>query len=368
MLTVFYSMMRPFAWALWLVSTAPRRARINLRYRRAGSEKGLVLVEGSAERRFRMGAVVCVYYHQDRSVSRLLSALWEQGVDVVLVANRPLTSTEMAAWSPLCVEVHERINYGGDWGAYKAGVLRLLSDPRYRALPLIVANDSVYYLPNTGAIVADLISASSDVCATTVNKEFHPHVQSFLVRLSARTVQSGVVEDFFRHYRVRYSKSHAIRKGEIGFSRTLRRSGFTLDGLHGGIALSRALTARPDSLWAPELLRATDGPHVGRSMSKALSTRPGTMANPQLVIASLGLQMERRNATHALALTLARSLGTPLKLDLVRGQDSALEIVTALTGFADQGDLDDLSQWYSNAESPVSFKGLQGLYHHCGVG
>ncbi len=366
--TVFYSLMRPIAWSLWLVTTAPRRIRANLAYRRAGAEKGLVLVGGSAERRFLAGAVVCVYYQQDRSFTRLLSALHEQDVDVVLVANRPLTPAELVLWSPLCAEIHERINYGGDWGAYKAGVLRLLSDPRYRTLPLVLANDSVYYLPATGTIVAGLMSASSDVCATTVNKEFHPHVQSFLVRLSPRTLASGVIEGFFRDYSVRYSKSHAIRKGEIGFSRTLRAAGFALDGLHGGIALSRALAARPEAVWTPELYRATDGPDAGKSMARALHGRPGTTTDAHLVSAILGLQMERRNATHALALTLARSLGTPLKLDLVRGQDSALEIVTALTGFAEEEDLDDLSQWYANAESPVSFKGLHGLYRHCGVG
>ncbi len=368
MLTLFYALIRPVAWAVWLVSTAPRRMRMNLRYRRAGSENGLDLVGGAAERRYRAGAVVCAYYHQDRSLTRLLSALRAQDVDIVLVANRSLTPAELAQWSPLCVEIHQRINYGGDWGAYKAGVLRLLSDPRYRSLPLLLANDSVFYLPATGEIVAGLLSASSDVCATTVNKEFHPHVQSFLVRLSVRTVESGIVERFFRGYSVRYSKSHAVRKGEIGFSRTLRSAGFTLDGLHGGLALSRALAAHPESVWVPELFRATDGPHVGRSMAKALNSRSAIATDPQMISASLGLQMERHNATHALALTLARTLGTPLKLDLVRGQDSALEIVTALTGFAEPADLDDLSQWYANAESPASFKGLQGLYRHCGVG
>jgi hypothetical protein len=326
-------------------------------------------VGGTREATLRASAVVCVYYGHTASISRLVRALAANDVDVYVVTNRKATSGEVAAWNPDCVGILERVNLGADFGAYKDGIEYVMSDERYSKVPLVLANDSVYYFQGVEPLLARLMNHKADAAGILINKEFDYHLQSMLIRFSASTVRTGTAQRFFAEYRPRFSKASTIKRGELRLSRVMMRAGHTLGAVLDPALIRDALTASPEALWLPELARgeASAQAQAGWTMDVARFQSRGHSHDFDLL--TLGALIDRTNASHMVALTLVRALRAPLKLDLLsfpRGATS-LAIIDALDGYVSREDVTILSEWFSGRPSYISVSGLQLSFQRRGI-
>lgn len=312
---------------------------------------------------------MCYSYRLTQSLMRLLQALHEHEVDVYLVCNREPTADEISEFSPYVVSLYKRANHGWDWAAYKEVWQLVSGDERVRNAPLILANDSVYYLPATREIVNSLLSSPADVCGQTVNKEFVLHAQAWLLRLSSEVVASGQVSRFFQTYRITYGKIHSIKKGELKLSASLRKAGYSVEGVLTGPALWQVASEYPERVWAPELLGAGADIALSAQLMESWSALP-ERDQRTILLQRMGVLMETRNPTAHLALTLTRCFGAPLKLDLLKWpfySGSSASISAALKGYVPEDDLRQIEQWFNRSPSYTSTDGLERLFFNYGI-
>jgi hypothetical protein len=367
MKTIQFEVLRAIVYPLWWAYTFPERFRSwkeYFRFRRAVWLRG-----GSKTPDYKLVAIVAAYYRHTQSLDRLIDTLNEHGADVFLVFNREPDSSELELWGPKCVAILRRANFGWDWGAYKEGLDYVHRLRTYEGRPLIIANDSVYYVSRPHQLLAALIDHSADVSAQLINKEAGYHAQSWLIRFSSVVTSDGSVRQFFRRYRPSFGKARTIKKGEKKLTWFLRKRGYSFGSVYNGPSLIPVLRDNPSLIWAPELLSLGAG--IATDMSawaKWSSLRRETVG--AVMRERLGQLMETKNAAGVLPLTLTRSFGAPLKLDLLkwpRSPHSSASISDALEGFVEPEDKQILDDWFSASLSWASFSGIQRLFFNLGL-
>lgn len=166
---------------------------------------------------------VFAYYEQEPQVSlsvrNLLKSLNTHGVNVILMANAPLSARQMSTLKPLCHVVLQRQNVGMDFGAYRDGFLYVR-----RHVPtcgrVMFLNDSIYYLSHgLNGLVSGLMG-EKDVIAACKNSDpsVSPHIQSFAFSLSEKVFSSEEIKSFWLNFKPSNNRVVNIELGEKALS------------------------------------------------------------------------------------------------------------------------------------------------------
>ncbi|MDR3476234.1 MAG: rhamnan synthesis F family protein [Devosia sp.] len=163
----------------------------------------------------------------------LLDALKRQNVNTVVVFNGRPTDHQLAAVRPRTHRILIRPNRGRDFGAYRAGTLRLLGEG-LEPSRLLYFNDSIIYLPGAplDQMVGALRTSSYDMVGTFENHERNHHIGSFAFSISGRVFADARVKAFWRRYKTYDLRPHAINKGEIRLSALLKQRGYPIDVIY----------------------------------------------------------------------------------------------------------------------------------------
>lgn len=166
------------------------------------------------------------------------------GQETIVVCNLPLAENDIATLSPKVSAIITRPNVGYDFGAYRDGVLHLAGRlERLRSLSLF--NDSTWFpvtrtnwIAEAEALGVDYASATSHF-GTPASRQMrgararwvyghdHPnfHYASYALWIGADILRSRWFLPYWRRYPLTNSKHRTVRRGEIGLTRRVKRSG-----------------------------------------------------------------------------------------------------------------------------------------------
>jgi hypothetical protein len=253
------------------------------------------------------------------------------GHSIIAVTNCPLHSEAREYLRAHCSWIIERSNVGRDFGAYKDGVLFALD--QYTNLErLIIANDSVFYLPDGLDELITALSENHDLIGVSEVFEHHYHVASFLMSFGPGVLRSGAFRNFWNRYIPLSTRRWAIMLGEGRLSRDLLRAGFQPHILYPAKALhAPLLNSLPKNLEAimrmlprysrGELYKKWGLPKL-RDHQNFLSTEIVQKATSSLSSDALARQfierVEAHNQMHTGGTLFRTFLGMPMiKRDLV---------------------------------------------------
>ncbi len=159
----------------------------------------------------------------------LVNALAEQGFYILLMSNSPLSEQQREILLSRCHRIIERAPIGRDFGCYQVGlgILGLFSSGLPAACEcLVLANDSMFYRSDTADIISEMRQFDSPWIAMFENFEQAYHAQSFFLMFAPKVFKSKAFLNFWRKYKPYSSRKHTIKKGEVGFTRALRKARF----------------------------------------------------------------------------------------------------------------------------------------------
>ena len=191
-------------------------------------------------------AIVVFYpgFGLDESLVGLLRALRSADVNTIVVCNGEPEATDRERLRADAQRILVRPNIGRDFGAYRAASLHLgrLGVPATRVLYF---NDSVIYLAGEplDTMVRQLAESDFPVVGTFENHEFDHHLGSYAFAMSGDVFRDPRIQQFWRSYRPYDIRPHAIQKGEIGLSKTLKKVGRSIDVIYSIDRLAERLTA-----------------------------------------------------------------------------------------------------------------------------
>ncbi|MFO1088270.1 MAG: rhamnan synthesis F family protein [Hyphomicrobiales bacterium] len=196
----------------------------------------------------------------------------------------------------------EREDVGRDFGGYKDAI-EILFARNERIDQLILANDSVYYLPNEARPLIERALTCRGFGAITESRQTRHHAQSFFLVFAPRVHESEAFRRFWRNYRPIHTRHYAIRKGEFGLTRTLTKAGFAVEAFYTVDQLADALAKLPDA----ELERLVD--YLPLSNRRAVRS---SIARGTLPLAAIIDEVRHRNPAHAAAFLFLRTTGFPV--------------------------------------------------------
>jgi len=278
----------------------------------------------------------------------LIAALAAQGFYILLMSNGPLTEKQRETLLFHCRRIIERAPVGRDFGCYQAGLraLGLFGNGLPAACQnLVLANDSMFYRSDTADVIAEMRNLDSPWVAMFENFEQAYHAQSFFLMFGPEVFRSRAFGRFWRRYKPYSSRKHAIRKGEVGLTRTLRKARFVPSVCFSSTRIREVIEdAQADPLeicellptysdmswreWAEELI---DMAKHGLSIEQ----RSGTLLFAwQNFIRTIIYVSESANPTHAVGLILNCFAKAPLKRDVCfRNIFTIGQVLRYATGF-----------------------------------
>jgi hypothetical protein len=157
-------------------------------------------------------------------IQMLMRTAKEQGAYVLAVNT--LRFIDPSAWQGLIDCYIEKHNFGRDFSSYQAGFLHLYSRGWEKTCPrVLMLNDSVFYCSRrTPQFVADLFDSEVEALGATENFEIEHHIGSFCVAMAGRVVAHDKVRRYWHAYRNTDLRPLVIRRGEMGLSKTLKRT------------------------------------------------------------------------------------------------------------------------------------------------
>jgi hypothetical protein len=154
-------------------------------------------------------------------VINALDALYQERVNVIVVANHKLKDEQRAYLRTRASKIMVRDNSGFDMGGFRDAT-RYLSSHSVRPRKLIYMNDSVYYMERgLHRMIRQMLDEPADVVGTFENWEIHYHLQSFCMSVSERVFASETFTKFWQNYLAVDSRVWAINEGEVGLSRAI---------------------------------------------------------------------------------------------------------------------------------------------------
>ena len=174
----------------------------------------------------------------------LLDSLAAASVNAIVVCNGKPTPQMRAQIAARAHRILVRPNIGRDFGAYRAATLHILAGG-LKPSRVIYLNDSVYFLagPALDHLTRQLASPTYDVVGALENHAFSHHLGSYALSLSGAAFADRKIVRFWRRYRPYDLRLHAINKGEMRLSSTLKRCGYRFDTVYGAEKLADRLTA-----------------------------------------------------------------------------------------------------------------------------
>jgi len=152
------------------------------------------------------------------SVAETCRHLNAKGFNVELVSNAPLCEAEIAALRPLCRRITERPNHGYDFGGYRHALIRLFNEGDQPSR-LLLLNDSIWFPISEDCDLLDRLQAiETDLAGPVYYQHRHErksHLQSYMVLLSRKALQSRNFQEFWVSYKSSNSRQRTIRNGEM---------------------------------------------------------------------------------------------------------------------------------------------------------
>ncbi|MDB5374955.1 MAG: Rhamnan synthesis protein [Belnapia sp.] len=267
----------------------------------------LRLEPGEDPRPMARSVALYVHYSGSGQVSAMvlaqLAGLAAEGFAVVFISMAPaLPEADWQAVRARAALVVHRRNFGLDFGAW-----RDLAPEAARRWPgaeeLLLANDSVLGpIRPMGPVLAALRSGGPGVFGLTESIQGGPHLQSYFLLIRGAAAIADL-RHFLATLYVSHSKWLVIQRGELRFSRWMRRRGHRVAALFGYQRLVAATLADP-----VELAHLAAAHPLLRRLERLSPEARATALQDQLL-----------NPSHHLWQTLVRRLGFPfVKTELVR--------------------------------------------------
>jgi hypothetical protein len=280
-------------------------------------------------------AIVAIYPQGSEifSTLNLLDALAANGFYVILVSGRRLDESLSAGLLPRCHALIERHNIGHDFGAYQFGLAWFRGQEFLSGVEVLgLANDSMFYPKSFSGELETLLSSGDDWAGLYESFVWHHHVQSFMQFFRHSVFTSPGFTSFWARYRPLSLRLHAIHKGEIGLSRSLRAAGHSACVLYTTSRLRddlmRRLSRSNDDLRLHRILRLClkDDYFAALATAAQSDLAPGFVAEE--LVSRVAVQGELHNPTHSVGLLCNHLYGAPLKRDLCyRGTHTIADLV-----------------------------------------
>jgi hypothetical protein len=268
----------------------------------------------------------------------IIDAVARSPFNLVVVPNgrlAPALANQLLGQSRLLVE---RNNIGRDFGGYKDGVNIVLR--RFDVDRLVIANDSVFYLPEgLDKLLADLDKANDFTGVSEVYLH-HYHVASFMMSFGRRVIANAAFRQFWQRYKPLGTRRWAIFRGEGPLTAALLRAGFRPRVLYQAAHLREPLSREAEIVpLLPLDLRAWLAGEGERSpttllhkIAAALKWLHGVRQPPAALPAIVVDEIMGRNQMHAAGLMFRKVLGLPIvKRDLYfRGVFSLDDLAAAV--------------------------------------
>ena len=262
-------------------------------------------------------------------VRNALDALAAAKINVVVVANHPLTAEMRAELTQASRHVLIRDNTGLDVGGYQDATAFIKDN--FSVDRLLYLNDSIYFFrEGLTEFFTRLISSKADLCAPFENWEITYHVQSFCFSMSRHLLDSAAVDGFWKKYVPVNSRLWAIRRGEIGLSRA---------------AVPNARTI--DVLYTPKMIQSAMNdmqPHDRVALNKYLPIKIRKQQIKKAASGSMVDQIGNHSQIHTGGFLYRKFGRCPIiKRDLVyRAQYSLYDVEDCLEEVGHEGHLDDI--------------------------
>lgn len=183
-------------------------------------------------------AVFVVYQPEGLAASTLLTLdhLKSSGYAPLVIANSRLSPSDRDDLLARSAGLIERANLGYDFGAYRDGILHLLRLGR-KLDRLVLVNDSTWFpLRAADDTLARLEQLGVDVAGhiyktESAERQGRDHLESHLLSIGPRTLQSPAFQKFWRSYRLSNERVTTITRGEKGFTQAMQRAGLSVRGL-----------------------------------------------------------------------------------------------------------------------------------------
>ncbi len=267
----------------------------------------------------RRAGVVAHYDPQnqvDAYVVNLVRELRTVCESIVFVSTAALPQRELDKLGELVDRVVLRENLGNDIGSYRHGLLEL--EP-LRFDEIVLVNDSVYGpLTPLSEVFARMSGVEADAWSASASWDIAFHLQSYFLVLRARVLALPVFWRFWKNMRLPMDRATLIRRGEVGLSFVLARSGMRLRAvLPPATILDGMLSCTDPREWPVE--RIPDLPGLRRLWLLYVLVQALLHASWDVSIWREVALLRRVNLTHARwRRNVRRGLLLFLKVDLLR--------------------------------------------------
>lgn len=258
--------------------------------------------------------LACYPVRDDPTMLWQMEELRRAGFEILLVANCRLDAELSAQYARLVQTVIERPNIGRDFGAYRDGYLHLAGLGLLDNLDeLLLVNDTIVFpLFDAAAFWQRLRALPYPVAAPYENFSYGRHLQSFMILLRQGAPAHPAVRAFWDAYRPVDTRQQAIRKGEVGFSKALRRAGIRFGPLCDALYLVDTLPADADAEWILATLDLLNVERPQKILQRPLAEQRAALRR------EFGLRSIATNPSHSVGLYLAARGALPLvKKDLL---------------------------------------------------
>ncbi len=177
--------------------------------------------------------------------------LIEKKISPIVVSNKKLGMSQIAQLQPITTLTLERKNFGYDFGGYRDGLL-ILKNKVSELDFIILLNDSTWF-PVSRRIdwIDECIALDFDFCAATSSSSIgrkrysseasswwkaqyssaNFHYCSYALMFKRKLLEEASFINFFRFFPLTNNKSRTVRRGEIGLTRWIKKSGHS----HGAV-------------------------------------------------------------------------------------------------------------------------------------
>ena len=198
--------------------------------------------------------------------TRLLSRFEDAGYSILFVSNHPDPDYVFSSCMDQRWTFMFRRPFGRDFGGFRDATLYLHDltlETGRRFKKVVYLNDSVATIDRyESAIVSHLDKEDEEFSGITENYDKGLHVGSFVMSVGERAFYHKKLIKYWKKFKNLSTRRYAIGKGELGFSKTMRRAGFVPDVLWTLARMKPALLRKSTS----ELLRISEAmePHFQR--------------------------------------------------------------------------------------------------------
>ena len=173
--------------------------------------------------------------------------LSQAGYAPLVVSNSLLTITDRNRLKGVVWRIVERPNFGYDFGGYRDG-LSCLRQWGIAPSEVLILNDSIWFstLPETDLM--DRLAAEPAEIAGTIlrNRGSEQFLESYLYRLRRPALEHPAFLAFWKNLKLTSNKYYVIRRGERGFSASMRAAGLRVAGVYDGSSLPKFMKQQDD--------------------------------------------------------------------------------------------------------------------------